>query len=110
MRTLLDPFTRVVQSGHFRPSLGARRPVATRDTNAGVVGVDDGEIQAGDCIAAIMIRRGEMHEWRCIIARRCCGICSPAQSEERTQSEHQELPLPETVLCAMYYVCSEESM
>lgn len=50
------------------------------NTETSVVGVDDSEIQAGDCIVAIMIRHGEMHGRRCIIVRRCCGICSPAQS------------------------------
>lgn len=37
------------------------------NTESSVVGVDDSEIQAGDCIVTIMIRHGEMHEWPCII-------------------------------------------
>lgn len=43
--------------------------VTVRDINteSGVVGVHESQIQAGDRIVAIMIRRGETHERPCII-------------------------------------------
>lgn len=50
------------------------------NTETSVLGIDDREMQAGDCIATFMICYGKMHERQYIIVLRCCGICSPAQS------------------------------
>jgi len=100
-RTILDPCTPVVQSGHFRllSGLGSQLLRGAWNWEPQLSASDDSKrSQAGDSLSTLMMCYGEMHNWRCIIARRCCGICSAASSEERTQAEHQELLLPETVL------------
>lgn len=54
----------MVRSWHFVLSLGLGGQFAASDINTEttVVGVDDSEIQAGDCIATVMIRSGEKYE------------------------------------------------